>query len=364
MVLEQLSVMNYKNIRQVETHFSPHINFFLGKNGMGKTNLLDAIYYLSFCKSHLHTPEAHIVRKGEDTCLLQARYDAGGRPEEVLCAIRPGERKIFKRNRKEYDKLSEHIGLLPLVMISPQDTELIQGGSDSRRRFIDQVISQYDKAYLQALIDYNRALAQRNALLRAQATDEALFDAIEISLVALAQRLFERRQAFVRELVPLFADHYARICLSAETVSLHYRSSVAAGEMADMLLRNRERDRILGFTSVGVHKDDLDLHLDGRLLRRTGSQGQHKTCLIALKMAQATILAQRSNGQPILLLDDIFDKLDAERVEQIIALVGSEGFGQIFITDTNREHLDEILHTTRPPHHSLFRLTDGELYNE
>lgn len=360
MILKKLSILNYKNILQAEVSFSPEINCFFGNNGMGKTNLLDAIHYLSFCKSHVNTPDSQLINKDQDMCVVQGDYDYEGRGEEIFCAIRKRQRKQFKRNKKEYDKLSEHIGLLPLVMVSPADSELIQGGSEERRRFLDLIIAQQDKQYLHALIQYNKALLQRNALLKNQSTDASLYEVLEMQLALYGGLVYEKRQQLVSDFTPIFNEYYQIICQSAEEVGLRYLSQLERGELAEMLASNRDRDRILGYTSSGIHKDDLEMTLDNCLIRRVGSQGQNKTYLIALKLAQFVFLTRRGQTTPVLLLDDIFDKLDANRVEQIIQLVGGGKFGQIFITDTNRKYLDEILQTMNHDY-ALFRVEQGEV---
>ena len=338
MILKKLSILNYKNILQAEVSFSPEINCFFGNNGMGKTNLLDAVHYLSFCKSHINTPDSQLINNGQDMCVLQGNYDYEGREEEIFCAIRRRQRKQFKRNKKEYDKLSEHIGLLPLVMVSPADSELIQGGSEERRRFLDVIISQQDKPYLHALIQYNKALLQRNSLLKDQCIDASLYEVLEMQLDMYGRMVYEKRQMLVNDFIPIFNEYYQTICRSTE----------------------QERDRILGYTSTGIHKDELEMTLNGHLIRRVGSQGQNKTYLIALKLAQYVFLSCRGQARPILLLDDIFDKLDADRVEQIVKLVSGDQFGQIFITDTNRKYLDAILQSINHGY-ALFRVEQGEV---
>ena len=360
MILKKLSILNYKNILQCEVSFSPEINCFFGNNGMGKTNLLDAIHYLSFCKSHINTPDTQIVNNAQDMCVLQGDYDYEGRDEEIFCAIRRRQRKQFKRNKKEYGKLSEHIGLLPLVMVSPADSELIQGGSDERRRFLDVIISQQDKQYLHALIQYNKVLLQRNILLREQSQDASLYEVLEMQLAMYGQMVYEKRLQLVSDFTPIFNEYYQIICRSAEHVGLRYISQLEKGDFAGLLAANRERDRILGYTSSGIHKDELEMTLNDYLIRRVGSQGQNKTYLIALKLAQYVFLMRRGQTIPVLLLDDIFDKLDADRVEQIIKLVSGDSFGQIFITDTNRKYLDEILQTMNHDY-ALFRVEQGEV---
>ncbi len=280
------------------------------------------------------------------------------REEDIFCAIRPHHRKQFKRNKKEYDKLSEHIGLLPLVMVSPADSELIRGGSDERRRFIDLIISQHDKNYLHALIQYNKALQQRNVLLKNQVTDESLYEVLEMQMGMYGRLVYEKRKDIVEQLVPVFNEYYQQICQSSEQVGLHYISHLDSEEPEQLLRINRERERVLGYTSTGIHKDELEMKLNDSLIRRVGSQGQNKTYLIALKLAQFSFLMKKGTTIPILLLDDIFDKLDSQRVEQIIKLVVGPDFGQIFVTDTNRKYLDEILEAIRNDH-ALFEVECG-----
>lgn len=359
MILKKLSVLNYKNIQQAELTFSDKINCFFGNNGMGKTNLLDAIYYLSFCKSHIHTLESQIIKEGEEMCVVQANYDYDGRDENIFCAIRMGKRKQFKRNKKEYDKLSEHIGLLPLVMISPADSDLIYGGSDERRRFIDMIISQYDKPYLHTLIQYNKTLVQRNALLKEQSRNHSLFDVLEMQLAMYGNTIFEKRQQLIEQLTPYFNEYYQTISRSNEQVELRYISQLTDMESPEQTLKqSREYDSVLGYTSKGVHKDDIEMTLGSKLIRRVGSQGQSKTYLIALKLAKLAFMSTHAPTKPILLLDDIFDKLDADRVEEIIKLVGNDSFGQIFITDTNRKYLDQIL-LAMPSDYTLYKIEQG-----
>ena len=327
---------------------------------MGKTNLLDAIYYLSFCKSHNYTPEGQVICHNEDLCMLQGEYEFNGRKEAIDCVIRRGQRKLFKRNQKAVEKLSDHIGLLPVVMVSPADSDLIRGGSEERRRFMDIIISQYDRTYLQALIQYNKLLLQRNQLLRDQSRDVTLFEVLETQMGTLGNVIFERRDRLIKSFVPFFTMYYQKICRSTETVNLNYLSPLYDGQFEERLASNREREALVGYTLTGIHRDDLEMTLNGHLIRHTGSQGQNKTYLIALKLAQYAFLASTGDTKPILLLDDIFDKLDAERVEQIVQLVGGEPFGQIFITDTNRQYLDRIVAAINQDY-TLFKVENGEV---
>ena len=345
MILERISILGYKNIEQAELAFSPKLNCFIGKNGMGKTNLLDAVYYLSFCKSHNNQVDSQNIKHDADFALIQGYYLLGGSDEEeFFCSLRRRQKKQFKRNKKEYEKLSDHIGCLPLVMVSPSDSDLITGGSDERRKFMDVVLSQFDKEYLHALIRYNKALQQRNALLKSDMqADESLYELWEEQLAYEGQIIHTKRKAFVEQFIPTFQYYYNFICQSNETVELKYESPLDEGNLVDLLKRKRERDKILGYTTAGVHRDDLDMRMDDYSIKKVGSQGQNKTYVVAMKLAQFDFLKKAGSTTPILLLDDIFDKLDSTRVEQIVKLVSEDNFGQIFITDTNRDHLDEIL---------------------
>lgn len=346
MILKHISILNYKNLEQVELDLSPKMNCFVGLNGMGKTNLLDAIFYLSFCKSGSNPIDSQNIRHEQDYFMIQGMYEMeDGTPEEVYCGLKRRQKKRFKRNKKEYDRLSDHIGFVPLVMVSPADAALIGGGSEERRRFVDVVISQYDKEYLNALIRYNNALAQRNMLLKAEKEPEAdLMEVWEEAMAAAGQTVYEKRRAFVQEFVPIFQSFYAAISQEKEQVELHYLSHAADGDLLACLRDSRQRDRIMGYSLKGIHKDELEMQLGGFPIKREGSQGQNKTYLVALKLAQFDFLRRTgSRTTPLLLLDDVFDKLDATRVEQIVKLVAGDSFGQIFMTDTNREHLDRIL---------------------
>lgn len=343
MLIRKLTLLNFKNIKQAEIEFSPKINCFIGSNGSGKTNVLDAIYYLSYCKSHTNTIDSQNITHEEEFFVIQGDYVVGGNDEHVYCGLKRRQKKQFKRNKKDYGRLSDHIGMLPLVLISPDDQQLISEGSGERRRFIDSIISQYDKEYLHVLIQYNNALMQRNSLLKSNCRDTSLFEVMEEQLAEYGKHIFEKRKQFLCEFLPIFQQFYNYLSQEKETVGLNYQSQLDEDDLLPMLKHSRERDSILGYTSKGVHKDELEMLLESYPIKRIGSQGQNKTYLIALKLAQFTFLKNISKKTPIFLLDDIFDKLDRERVMQIIRLVGEENFGQIFITDTNREHLDQML---------------------
>ncbi len=343
MYLKQLSLVNYKNISQAEIQFSPKINCFIGLNGAGKTTILDAIYYLSYCKSHNNNIDKQNIAHEADFFVIQGNYAVNEREEHIYCGLKRKHKKQFKRNKKEYDRLSEHIGLLPLVLISPNDSALISEGSDERRRFIDTIISQYDNQYLQWLIKYNNCLQQRNSLLKMGSQDASLFDILEEQMVEYGKQLFTMRKTFIADFSPIFNHFYQTISAGKETVSLAYSSQLDSINFKTSLSNSRDRDSILGYTTHGIHKDELEMFLGEYPIKRIGSQGQNKTYLIALKLAKFNFLKSIVQFNPILLMDDIFDKLDSDRVTAIVKLVSEERFGQIFITDTNREHLDQIV---------------------
>lgn len=360
MILKRISILNYKNLEQVELSFSPKLNCFFGQNGMGKTNLLDAVYFLSFCKSAGNPIDSQNICHDADFFVIQGFYEAAdGTPEEIYCGMKRRQKKQFKRNKKEYTRLSDHIGFLPLVMVSPADSELIAGGSDERRRFMDVVISQYDKEYLDALIRYNKALVQRNTLLKSeQPVEEELLLVWEEMMAQAGEVVFRKREAFIREFIPIFQSFYSFISQDREKVGLSYDSHARDASLLEVLKESRARDQIMGYSLRGVHKDELNMLLGDFPIKREGSQGQNKTYLVALKLAQFDFLKRTGTTVPLLLLDDIFDKLDASRVEQIIKLVAGDSFGQIFITDTNREHLDRILHKVGSDY-KMFRVEQG-----
>lgn len=377
MHLRSLTILNYKNIREATLTFADKINCFVGLNGQGKTNLLDAIYYLSFTKSAFSPIDSQNITHDQDMAMIQGEYisssatpspESSERPPErpserlmkITCGIRRGQKKQFRRDATDYKRLLDHIGLIPLVMISPQDNYLIEDGSEERRRFMDVVISQFDRLYLEHLTQYNQLLKQRNTLLkqyeeRPDQLPDDLMDVLEMQLNEHAQYIFSARTAYMESLLPIFHDIYSTISGQAEQVSLRYVSQLQDRDLIESFRRTRSRDLILGWTSQGIHKDDLELLLDTYPLKRVGSQGQQKSFLLALKLAQAVSL-----GKPILLLDDIFDKLDAERMERIIALLATDRFGQIFITDTDRQNLTDILASFE--HASqIFLLTNGQI---
>ena len=363
MILSQLSIINYRNIRAANLSFSPNVNCLIGHNGEGKTNLLDAIYYLSFCHSSFTNIDSQVITHDQDFFVIEGNYlTESGEAESVYAGMKRGTRKHFRRNKKEYKKFSEHIGLIPLIFVSPSDSILVDGGGEERRKLMDMVIAQYDKRYLEALNAYNKALQQRNALLKSiSETDMTLMQLLEEEMARNGEIVYKKRDELVNELTPTFQEAYSQISGGRENVSLRYVSHCQRGPLLDVIQRDRFRDMAVGYSLHGTHRDDLEMLIDGYPIRREGSQGQTKTYVLALKLAQFAYLKRKMAGKmPLLLLDDIFDKLDANRVEQIIHLVADTDFGQIFITDTNREHLDTIL-SHADVDYKLFDVKDGEI---
>ena len=369
MILEKLSLINYKNITEATLELSPKINCFIGQNGVGKTNVLDAIYYLSFCHSANNPIDSQVIRHGEEFFMIEGEYSGQWTVDSydylkliVSCGMKRGQKKHFKRNKKEYKRLSEHIGLIPIVVVSPSDTLLIEGGSEERRRLMDMVISQYDSTYIEALNRYNKALQQRNTMLKAE--EEPDTDVISIweeQMASAGEHIYKCRDAFVKEMVPIFQRYYETLSGNQEKVALNYISHCQRGPLLEVIQRDRFKDRAVGYSLHGVHRDDLEFMLGDHLMKREGSQGQNKTFVISLKLAQFDFL-KRTNSKttPLLLLDDIFDKLDAGRVEQIVNLVAGDEFGQIFITDTNRDHLDQILSASSHDYR-IFHVDNGDI---
>ena len=339
MYLKKLSLINFKNIREENLEFRPGINCFVGDNGAGKTNVIDAVYFLSMCKSSLAMTDGQNMRHGSDFFLLDGQY------------------LTLKRNGKEYERLSDHVGLIPVVIVSPADTMLISDAADERRRYLNGFISQLDRAYLQALVRYNAVLGERNRLLKIS-RDEQMLCIYDRQLVEQGGIIHRKRSEIAALLEPEVARYYRHLSSDREQVTLEYRSELNDTPFEELLLKSREKDFVNGFTTAGIHRDDLVLRIGGYPLRKYGSQGQQKSFLIALKLAQYALVAPAKGEKPILLLDDLFDKLDAGRVEQLIRLVGDDGFGQIFITDCNPTRLRTILDKTGDDY-SLFTVENG-----
>jgi DNA replication and repair protein RecF len=347
MFLKQLTLTHYKNIEASQFDFKAPINCFIGNNGIGKSNILDSIYHLAFTKSYFNPSGVQNIQFGKEFFLIEGKFDKAGKEEKINCSLKKGQKKTVKRNGKIYDKIAEHIGLIPLVIISPADRNLIIEGSSTRRKFIDGVIGQTDKTYLKILSDYNKILAQRNALLKFFAQNRTFNgDTLAIynhQMSELAHPIHEKRKAFMEVFIPIFTKRHLSISNGAEEVDIRYASDLGENKMSDLLGHNLEKDKVLQFTSVGIHKDDLDLLISGMPIKKFGSQGQQKTFLIALKLAQFDFIKEKSGMNPIVLLDDIFDKLDQDRVTQTIQLFDNESLGQIFISDTHEDRIKAAL---------------------
>ena len=362
MILKKLTILNYRNIATAELTFSPKINCFVGHNGEGKTNVLDAIHFLSLTKSTANSIDSMNIRHGEELMMVQGIYDLNGTEEEISIGLKIHQKKHVKRNKKEYKRMAEHIGLLPLIIASPNDSNIINGGSEERRRLMDIVISQYDPEYLTAISAYNKALQQRNALLKAEEEPQPeILSLFEEMMAENGERIYQKRNAFIEEFTPVFQHFYQLISNGNEKIGLCYTSHCQRGPLLAIIQRDRTKDRIMGYSLHGIHKDELEMTLNGFPIKREGSQGQNKTYMLALKLAQFDFLKRTgSKTTPLLLLDDIFDKLDAQRVEQIVDIVSSDAFGQIFITDTNREHLDKILERSQG-NYKIFHVEGGQV---
>ncbi|MBO4530120.1 MAG: DNA replication and repair protein RecF [Paludibacteraceae bacterium] len=361
MYLQRLRILNYKNIEEADLTFSPKINCFIGNNGEGKTNLLDAVYYLSFCKSHTNSVDGQNVMHDRDFFMLDGDYSLNDLSTNIYCGVKKRQKKQFKRDKKEYEKLSDHIGLLPLVLVSPSDEELILGGSEERRKFIDGFIAQYDKLYLSHLLSYKTLLTQRNSMIRNEIHDELLYETIEEQMATYGTYIHEQRTKFIADFLKHFQEFHQTVSLGKEKVDLIYQSQMQEQpSLLKLLKENREKDFVVGYTTKGVHKDDLEMNMEELPIRKIGSQGQCKTYLIALKLAQFDFLKRLKNEKPILLFDDIFDKLDTLRVNQIIQLMKDNRFGQVFISDTNREHLSSLLKNMDCDYH-LYGVENGHI---
>ena len=377
MWISTLNILNYRNIREASLEFSPKLNCFVGLNGQGKTNVLDAIYLLSFTKSSFTAQDSLNITHGEEMAMVQGIYkgerlEASGESCTISCGLRRGVKKQFRKDKKDYPRLLDHIGLIPLVMVCPADHQLIEEGSDERRRFMDVVIGQRNRKYLDCLATYNALLKQRNALLK-QYSDgpcpDDLLEVLEWQMIEPAEYIFHARTEFFEEFEPYFQEVYKMIKSDesdksdksdeSEKPQLRYISQLQDRDLREAYVRTRQRDLILGWTSQGPHKDDLDMRLGDYPLKQVGSQGQQRTFVLAMKLAQALYLADTTGEAPILLLDDIFDRLDSERVERIVAMVQGEQFGQIFITDTNRQHLTDIIQPG--PDAKIFHVENGQI---
>ena len=358
MYLRKLALLNFKNIAQGELTLCPGINCLVGDNGAGKTNFIDAVHYLSMCKSAFGMTDGQTIRHGEEFFMAEGAYTTdAGKSEQIVCSFSRKGGKILKRNGKEYERLSEHVGLIPTVVVSPADSTLISDAADERRRFLNAFISTLDRAYLHALVRYNSILAERNRLLKMQ-PDETMLSIYDQQLIEQGELIHARRKAYVEQLQPRVAQYYRQLSVDREQVELTYRSELNERPFGEVLQAARQRDFANEFTTSGIHRDDLVLRIGGYPLRKYGSQGQQKSFLIALKLAQYTLLSELLHEQPILLLDDLFDKLDGSRVEQLIRLVSDAQFGQILITDCNPTRLRTILDRAEAAY-TLYEVAQG-----
>ncbi len=350
MYLKSLSLINYKSFESADFEMDERINCFVGNNGVGKTNVLDAVYHLAYAKSYFNPITVQNIKHGTDFFMLNGKFDKNDREENVIISSKRGAKRLVKRNGKEYDRISEHIGLIPLVIISPADRDLITEGSDTRRRFLDGVISLENKPYLNKLIDYNKLVQQRNALLKYFASnrkfDSAALEVYDLQMSDLATYIYEQRAQFLEVFIPIFRKYYQKISQTSENVDIKYKSDLKENSLREALTNAQQKDLQLQYTSVGTHKDDLILLLNGYPVKKFGSQGQQKSFLTSLKLAQFEFIKQQSGTVPILLLDDIFDKLDESRVAQIINMVNEEQFGQIMISDTHPERTEAVIKRT------------------
>ena len=347
MILKSIALLNYKSFSKINFDFHKKINCFVGKNGVGKTNVLDAIYLLANGKSYFNTLSVQNIKHDQDFFVVDGLFEKQNRSEQILCSIKRGQKKVLKRNGKVYEKFSDHVGLIPVVIISPSDQDLILDGSETRRKFLDSVISQTDHLYLQNLIKYQKIIQQRNALLKYFAINRVFEnDTLEIynaQLIEFGSQIFESRKSFIADFEPIFNKHYQTICDKQENVNLLYDSKLLKTDFGILLHENLQKDRLFQYTTVGTHRDDLLFQIDNQAIKKFGSQGQQKTFLIALKLAQFEFLKSKSGENPIVLFDDVFDKLDENRVQKIVEMVNSEVFGQLFITDTHQDRTQKIL---------------------
>ena len=365
MYLSHITLANFKSYDNAEFDFCENVNGIVGENGCGKTNLLDAIYYLCFSKSFFSSQDQYSVRF--DTDFFSIYGDFVNRKQQnstrIGCTYKTGKGKSMKANKKEYSRFSDHIGLYPLVMVSPYDSDIINEGSEVRRKFFDMIISQFDKEYLQQLIAYQKIILQRNTLLKnfieQRNYDPSLLEVFDNQLIPLGNYIYQKRKDFIENILPIFNQHYQYLSQGREQVNIQYESGLNDNTFADGMRQNEWADRKSGYTNFGIHKDDFTFLIDGRSVKRFGSQGQQKSYALALKLSQFDYIFERKGIKPILLLDDIFDKLDKKRTSQLLDLVGKDHFGQVFITDTDEVRVNAILNE-RGIEHKIFRISREE----
>ena len=360
-ILEKLVVSDFRNIALQEIEFSPNVNCISGNNGEGKTNLLDAIYYMSMTKSAFSSSDRYALRHGAEEFALSGTYlmENGTRSRFAMKMTSKGDKKVV-RDDKAYQKISEHIGLLPVVMVSPADVSMVSESGEERRRFVNAVLSQMSREYMAAIQQYNRFLMQRNRMLKDMNPDRSLLEVIDMRMAAVAAPVHRARKEFVENLKPIVTEYYKAVSGDSEQVDIEYESQLNDTSLEELLSCSYEKDCILKHTSAGIHRDDFIFTMNGHPIRRYGSQGQQKSFLIALKLAQYRLLAEATGEKPILLLDDLFDKLDMGRVEKLLALVGGDDFGQILITDCNKLRLESTLERA-DKEYSLFMVEGGDV---
>ena len=343
-IIEKIVISDFRNIQLQELEFSPNVNCISGNNGEGKTNLLDAIYYLSMTKSAFASSDKFNFRHGTEEFSIAGTYkmENGLSSRFALRMSSKGEKKV-RRDDKPYGKVSEHVGVIPIVMVSPADISLVSESGEERRRFVNSVLSQMDKEYLSALQHYNRLLLQRNKILKDQGYDQSLLEVIDMRMSALADPIFHARKRFVEDLKPIVAQYYKAVSGGSEMVDIEYESGLFKAPLDQILASSYERDRIMKHTTSGIHRDDFAFRMNGHPIRRYGSQGQQKSFLVSLKFAQYEIMKQKYGFAPMLLLDDVFDKLDMGRISNLLQMVSGNDFGQIFITDSNKVRMAGIV---------------------
>ena len=357
MFLKKITILNYKNISDKTFHFSATINCFTGNNGIGKTNLLDAIYHLAMGKSYFSSNALQNIRHNEEFYLIEGLFESEQRQEQIVCSLKKGQKKVLKHNGKAYERIADHLGKYPMVLISPADRDLITEGSETRRKFLDSVIAQTDREYVELLLRYNRLLLQRNTLLKQMAetgiTTTETLSIYDQQLAPIGQLIYQKRSDFMQLYQPQFSKQYSYIAGKAEAVSLHYHSALHHNSLAALLRENYSKDLSAQYTTAGIHKDDLLFEIEGYPIKKYGSQGQQKSFLIALKLSQYELLKQQLQKKPIVLLDDIFDKLDDSRVTQLVQLVTQGHFGQLFITDTHKERTEAVVQQIGLPYEMI-----------
>ena len=362
----KLSLVNFKNYAHANVSFSQHFNCIIGDNGEGKTNLLDAIHYLSFTKSYFNSIDSQNIFHNASMFVIQGEFNAGTQKDEIFCAQKKGERKLLKLNKKEYTRFAEHIGLFPVVMASPSDIELILEGSEIRRKFVDTIVSQYDRQYLEDIIAYTKVLLQRNAQLK-QFVKKGSFDLDslkiwDVQLIELGNKIFSTRKVFSAEFEPIFQKYYELISEGKEKVKMVYQSQLESGDFEALLNETREKDRVMEYSTVGVHKDDWEFRMDNYPVKKFASQGQQRSYLLAIKLAQFEFVKQHRKIIPILMLDDIHDKLDEQRVKRLIELTSSNDFGQVFITDTGHDRVQKLFNNIHTEV-KMFHVKDGNIHS-